>query len=146
MKLDSLLRSLKCAPETALHMMLPSGAFVPAHFHVTEVGRVTKSFIDCGGTVRESVVCSLQIWTADDTQHRLTAGKLVKILNLAQPLLRGDDLDVEVEYGEDVASLYQLAGVEITPKGLLFILAGKKTACLAPDKCGVGECNTAGCC
>jgi hypothetical protein len=37
---------------------LPNGHQVPAHFHVTEVGQVTKHFIDCGGTVRlERVVC-----------------------------------------------------------------------------------------
>jgi hypothetical protein len=31
--------------------MLPNGSFVPEHFHVTEVGLVTKNFIDCGGKV-----------------------------------------------------------------------------------------------
>ena len=28
---------------------LPNGELVPSHFHVTEVGKVTKHFIDCGG-------------------------------------------------------------------------------------------------
>jgi len=32
--------------------MLENGTMVPEHFHVTEVGVVTKHFIDCGGTVR----------------------------------------------------------------------------------------------
>jgi hypothetical protein len=27
---------------------------VPAHFHVTEVGRLTKKFVDCGGVKRQS--------------------------------------------------------------------------------------------
>jgi len=27
---------------------LENGSFVPEHFHVTEVGMVTKNFIDCG--------------------------------------------------------------------------------------------------
>lgn len=27
---------------------LPNGSFVPNHFHVTEVGKVSKHFIDCG--------------------------------------------------------------------------------------------------
>lgn len=30
--------------------------FVPEHFHITEVGPITKNFIDCGGTVREEKV------------------------------------------------------------------------------------------
>lgn len=28
---------------------LPNGELVPNHFHVTEVGKITKHFIDCGG-------------------------------------------------------------------------------------------------
>ena len=29
---------------------LPNGDLVPGHFHVTEVGKITKNFIDCGKT------------------------------------------------------------------------------------------------
>jgi len=39
-----------------LKIALPNGDFVPKHFHVTEVGCITKNFIDCGGTVREEKV------------------------------------------------------------------------------------------
>jgi hypothetical protein len=28
--------------------LLPNGTYVPEHFHVTEVGLITKNFIDCG--------------------------------------------------------------------------------------------------
>ena len=132
--------------DSSLHVMLPSGAFVPAHFHVTEVGRVQKTFIDCGGTRRESVSCLLQVWTAQDFEHRLVAGKLSKIMKLAEPVLAADELAVEVEYGPEVASRYSVADIEETPNGLLFVLAGKQTECLAPDKCGVGSCGTSGCC
>jgi hypothetical protein len=31
---------------------LENGTSVPEHFHVTEVGIVTKHFIDCGGVIR----------------------------------------------------------------------------------------------
>ncbi len=140
-QLTGLLSSYSNAP---LHIMLPSGEFVPDHFHITEVGRVQKTFIDCGGTERETVSCSLQAWTAQDVEHRLVAGKLATILKLAEKVLRSNDLPVEVEYGPDVVSLYYLTDVEVTPNGLLFILAGKKTDCLAPDKCGVGKGNS--CC
>jgi hypothetical protein len=124
----------------ALHIMLPSGEFIPDHFHITEVGRVQKTFIDCGGTRREAVSCLLQAWTAHDVDHRLVAGKLAKILKLGEKVLGSDSLPVEIEYGADIASQYAVANIEITPKGLLFVLAGKKTDCLAPDKCGINKC------
>lgn len=134
-----------------LHLMLPDGDFVPPHYHVTEVGRVQKDFIDCGGTVRRSAACVLQVWVADDTDHRLDAAKLAKIVRLAAPLLKGDDLQVEVEYEAGVVSQYPLTAAEVTPAGLLFHLGTKHTACLAQDRCGVGAsaaaCDpAAGCC
>ena len=142
MNLKELTKVLNAHENAALHIMLPAGEFVPSHFHITEVGRVQKNFIDCGGTVRESVSCSLQAWTAEDVEHRLVAGKLAQILQLGQKVLGADDLPVELEYGADVASLYHLTDVEVTPKGLLFVLAGKQTDCLARDKCGINECCT----
>ena len=41
---------------------LPNGKLVPSHFHVTEVGKITKNFIDCGGTVRKEEVVNFQLW------------------------------------------------------------------------------------
>lgn len=52
-------------------------------------------------------------------------------------------LPVEVEYEEGTISQYPVAGVEVTPAGLLFYLRTKHTACLAPEKCGV---DGGGCC
>ena len=40
------------AKSEKIEFALPDGTLVPSHFHVTEVGKVTKHFIDCGGTVR----------------------------------------------------------------------------------------------
>ncbi len=37
---------------------MPNGAYVPPHFHLTEVGTMVKKFIDCGGTVREEAKIS----------------------------------------------------------------------------------------
>lgn len=31
---------------------LPTGELVPSHFHVTEVDKITKNFIDCRGKIR----------------------------------------------------------------------------------------------
>lgn len=134
-------------PTAALHLMLPDGDFVPAHFHVTEVGRVQKDFIDCGGTTRSATTCLLQVWVASDRAHRLTAGKLAGVLRLAAPLLGSDALPVEVEYERDAVSQFPVAGAEATPAGVLFHLGKKHTDCLAPDRCGVTGCAPAsGCC
>jgi len=140
------------ASEGGLHLMLPGGEFVPAHFHVTEVGRVQKDFIDCGGTQRSAVSCLLQVWVAADTDHRLTAAKLAGVLKLAAPVLKSGDLPVEVEYEGEAVSQYPVAAAEATPRGLLLHLGTKHTDCLAKELCGVpavgtaSVCGTAGCC
>ncbi|MEI7780432.1 MAG: DUF6428 family protein [Planctomycetota bacterium] len=87
--------------------------------------------------------CLLQIWVANDTDHRLETTKLAAIMEVASPLLKADDLPVEIEYEEGVISQYPLGGAESTPSGLLFYLGTKHTACLAPEKCGV---DGTGCC
>src|SRR3954469_15161149 len=94
------------SPDVPLHLMLPDGDFVPAHFHVTEVGRVQKDFIDCGGTVRSATACVLQGWVADDTDHRLDTTKVAGIVRLAAPVLRATDLPVEVEYEDGRVSQF----------------------------------------
>jgi hypothetical protein len=129
-----------------IHFMLPDGEFVPAHFHITEVGRVRKDFIDCGGTVRQTTSCLFQVWVADDVEHRLNTSKLAQIVSVATPLLGADDLPVEVEYESGAISQYPVSAVEFTPAGLLFHLGSKHTACLAPEKCGVPLPGVQGCC
>ena len=151
MTLDTFLKVLSENPALALHLMLPDGAFIPAHFHGTEVGRVQKDFIDCGGTVRSATSCVLQVWVADDRDHRLETTKLAGILRLAAPVLKAPDLPVEVEYEDGRVSQFPVSAAEVTPSGVLFHLGSKHTACLAPDRCGVGPagpscCATPGCC
>ena len=141
-KIEQLIQILDNNADLLLYVMLPSGEFVPEHFHITEVGKIQKSFIDCGGTLRETSMCSLQVWTANDFNHRLKSDKLSKILKLAKDTLNLNDLPIEIEYGENVVSQYSLSNIEITPSGLLFVLSGKKTNCLALDKCGINS----GCC
>lgn len=147
MNVSELKAMLQAHAQAALRLVLPSGERIPDHFHVTEVGRVEKNFIDCGGTRRQSVTCQLQAWAAHDIDHRLEAGKLAKILQLAEPVLGGEELPVEIEYGVEVAAQYQLSEVQVGVDGLLyFVLVGKQTDCLAKDKCGVGECSDSSCC
>lgn len=151
MTLDAFLRVLAENPSAPLYMMLPDGDFVPAHFHVTEVGRVQKDFVDCGGTIRSATSCVLLVWVAGDTDHRLDTSKLARILDLAAPLLKATDLPVEVEYEDGRVSQFPVSAAEVTPAGVLLHLGSKHTACLAPDRCGVeatGQscCPTPGCC
>jgi len=143
MNVTELHNLLAAHPGEKMHFMLPDKSFVPAHFHITEVGRVQKDFIDCGGTVRSATTCLLQVWVAHDVDHRLETTKLAKIMEIAQPLLGSDQLPVEIEYEGEAISQYPLGGAESTPAGLLFYLGSKHTACLAPEKCGVGG---TGCC
>jgi hypothetical protein len=113
-------RALEANPGVRMHWMLPDKSFVPAHYHITEVGKVRKDFIDCGGTVRSTAACVLQVWVADDVDHRLETEKLASIMRIAGPLLESEDLPVEVEYEDAVISQYPIGGMEVTPSGLLF--------------------------
>ena len=54
MKLSEIKSKLKELKTIAFQ--LPNGTLVPNHFHVTEVGKISKHFIDCGGTVRKEEV------------------------------------------------------------------------------------------
>ncbi|HUC82598.1 MAG TPA: DUF6428 family protein [Flavisolibacter sp.] len=111
---------------------LPDGTLVPEHFHVTEVGVVTKHFIDCGGTVRTEKMANFQLWDANDYEHRLKPQKLANIISLSERILGMEDLDVEVEYQGDTIGKYDLDF-----NGENFVLTAKQTACLAQDKCGI---------
>lgn len=119
------------ASET-ISFKLPNGSLVPSHFHVTEVGKITKDFIDCGGTLRKEQVANFQFWEANDYDHRLHPEKLIKIIELAQAKLGIEDLEIEVEYQGDTIGKY---GIDFD--GQQFLLTSKKTTCLAMDKCGV---------
>ncbi len=137
--------------DAQLSILLPSSTeYIPNHFHITEVGRVEKTFIDCGGTLRSKITCALQVWVAKDINHRLTSTKLLKILNLADSL-NINELDIEIEYGTEIKSQFMLKDVNVIPrhhhKELLFVLSGVKTDCLAPDKCGINiVCSGNNCC
>jgi hypothetical protein len=96
-------RSLSC---------LPDGGLIPAHFHITEVGHVTKRFIDCGGTRRTLETCLLQTWVHDDVDHRLVAGKLATIFDRAGDVLPHHDLPVEIEYEDGVVAQFPVESAE----------------------------------
>jgi hypothetical protein len=130
MKLSEVKSQLQTLDE--LDFRLPSGTLVPKHFHVTEVGAITKDFIDCGGVVRHEKVVNFQLWEAGDFDHRLAPQKLVSIIALAEKVLGLGDWDVEVEYQSDTIGKY---GLEFNNG--FFELTSKTTNCLASDSCGI---------
>lgn len=115
-----------------VEFQLEDGTFVPEHFHVTEVGEITKKFIDCGGVIRNEKVVNFQLWNADDYEHRLKPGKLLNIIRLSENKLGIEDTEIEVEYQSVTIGKYDLEF-----NGKHFILKNKKTACLAQDACGI---------
>jgi hypothetical protein len=129
---------------------LPDGALVPNHFHVTEIGKITKHFIDCGGTVRNEEVVNFQLWNANDYDHRLHPEKLLSIIQLSEKILKIEDLEIEVEYQADTIGKF---GLDFDGKN--FLLTTKQTDCLAKTNCGVppvkqkinlSTMNTEACC
>lgn len=133
MKLSEVKSTLNNSSE--VKFQLPDGKFVPQHFHVTEVGIITRNFIDCGGTVRSEQTVNFQLWEAADYDHRLGAKKLYDIISLSEDKLGiNDNLEVEVEYqGESIGKF------NLEFNGEHFSLLNTKTDCLAKDKCGVPD-------
>ncbi|MFV8326884.1 DUF6428 family protein [Flavobacterium sp. ZS1P14] len=130
MKLSQVKNILKSVE--AVNFILADGTSVPEHFHVTEVGLITKNFIDCGGTVRKETVVNFQLWDANDFEHRLKPQKLLNIIELSEKVLGIEDFEIEVEYQAQTIGKYDLDF-----NGNDFVLLDKKTACLAQDQCGI---------
>ena len=117
-----------------LHFQLPDNSWVPAHFHVTEVGLINKHFIDCGGTIRTEKAVNFQLWEANDYDHRLAPQKLLGIIRKSEEILALGDHEIEVEYQGKTIEKYRLE-----TNGKHFILANQFTDCLAKDHCGIPE-------
>ncbi|MEX2485865.1 MAG: DUF6428 family protein [Brumimicrobium sp.] len=132
MKLSEVKKALENLDE--VKFKLPNGEIVPVHFHVTEVGAITRHFIDCGGTERLEKVVNFQLWEAGDFDHRLAPQKLKNIIELSEEKLGLGNSEVEVEYQMETIGKFDLAF-----NGTHFELVPKQTACLAMDKCGIPE-------
>ena len=115
-----------------VEFQLADGTFVPEHFHVTEIGQITKHFIDCGGVIRTEKVVNFQLWDANDYAHRLKPTKLLNIIKLSEEKLGMADAEIEVEYQNETIGKFDLDF-----DGRHFILKNKQTACLAGDACGI---------
>jgi hypothetical protein len=145
MRLSQFRELLSEFPDGSLRFVLPDGTPIPAHAHVTEVARVAKRFVDCGGTLRDETTCRLQVWVAEDIDHRLTPGKLDGVLGKAAgPVLENEDLAVEIEYEAPLISQFAVLEADIIGNTILFRTGHKHTDCLAKELClptpGGGKC------
>lgn len=133
-------------------MRLPNGNEIPEHFHVTEIGKVVKDFVDCGGTRRSNVSCMLQTLVANDTDHRITTSKLGAIVDKANVLGLTGEAAVEAEVQGVTIEIFSLDSIVVLDDKVTFGLAAKRTACLAPDVCRLdvlpvaGQSDAGGCC
>jgi len=130
MKIQPFLQTLASMSE--LRWALPDGSLVPAHAHVTEVALITRRFVDCGGTHRMERRIQLQLWVANDVDHRLDPSKLMRIIRETEAWMEWDNHEVEIEYQGKTIERY---GVEIM-EGVL-ALQPLQTNCLAQDRCGL---------
>lgn len=144
--LSQLKAALAAAPSLPLTVLWTDGEPIEPHFHVTEIGRVQRDFVDCGGTVRQVVTCLLQTWVGEDVDHRITASKLLKAFEHAAPILRGEDLPVELEY--ETCNVVQLVVASVIQESDRFViqLGSKHTDCLAKELCLPSGSGTAKCC
>lgn len=129
MKLSDFKTALKNTP---LQFILEDGTIVPAHFHITEIGSITKKYIDCGGTLRNEDKIGFQLWYTHDVDHKLSAEKLLKIIEIGEEKIGLADNEIEIEYQ---ASTIGKFGLDKSDFG--FVLTNKQTACLAEDQCGI---------
>jgi hypothetical protein len=153
MKLSQFKAHLEAHPQHELTFILPDGGRIPAHAHITEVGRVDKSFIDCGGTIRSLSAANLQAWVAEDVDHRFLPTKLAAVIGKSAALFRGDDLDVEIEYEDGFISQFPVIDAGAEGNHVYFRLGTKHTDCLAKEACLPNDtaeesacCSGGGCC
>jgi hypothetical protein len=154
MTLREFTQHLETAGDRELRFVLPDCGVIEPHAHITEVGRVDKAFVDCGGTVRRTSHISLQTWVADDLHHRLAPAKLAAVIEKAAPILGTDDLEVEIEHEDGLISQFPVHGADRTDEHLVFYLGSKHTDCLAKELCvpaapGASQdacCSGGGCC
>lgn len=141
MQLNELKSLLAENADRHFRIRLPEGDAIPQSFHVTEIGHVRKTFLDCGGTRRETETCQLQVWVGEDYDHRIETGKMAGILEKSGAVLPDDSVPVEIEYEDRVISQYTITGHEITGDAVILALAHKHTECLAPELCGLPSIN-----
>ena len=134
MKYATLRKALERYPTTLPRFILPSGDYIPAHAHLTEVGHVVRHFIDCGGLTGKEEKALLQTHVGNDTEHRLRSDRFAKILELGNRVIPSADLDVDVEYDCCVVSQYPIAEARPDGEHLNLFLRRGRTQCRARER------------
>ncbi|HZR78807.1 MAG TPA: DUF6428 family protein [Chthoniobacterales bacterium] len=134
MKLSELQQTLKLHPRSLPRFVLPDGDYIPLHAHLTEVGHVIRTFIDCGGLTGREEKIVLQAHVGEDTDHQLRSDRFAKILGLGERVVPNTDLDVDVEYDCCVVAQYPIN--EVRPRGqyLDLVLGRGRTQCRARER------------
>ena len=134
MTLHDLKNALKANPKRFPRFVLPNGDYIPAHAHVTEVGHVARSFVDCGGLTGKEEKILLQTHVGDDADHRLRSDRFAKTLQLGNRVIPSADLDVAVEYDCCVVAQYPIAEATPEDEHLNLILRRNRTQCRARER------------
>ncbi len=127
------LKNLLTAMES-ITFRLENGSYIPPHFHVTEIGVITRNYIDCGGIIRFEKSVNFQLWYSNDYLHRLKPAKLMQIIGKFEQQFYGEDAEIEAEYQGETIGKYRLDF-----DGVNFLFLNKKTTCLALDNCGIPD-------
>jgi hypothetical protein len=144
MTLQDLQNALEANPGRFPRFVLPDGDYIPAHAHVTEVGHLVRSFIDCGELSGKEEKVVLQTHVGNDTDHRLRSDRFAKILRLGNQVIPSADLGVDVEYDCCVVAQYPIAEARPDGEHLNLVLQRGRTQCRAGER---RESKTAtGCC
>ncbi len=137
MKLSKLQKILKSTSE--IRFVLPDGTRVPSHFHVSEIGHISRNFIDCGGKLRSEDRINFQLWLAEDYDHVLAPQKLYNIISMSQEKLQLPDAQVEIEYlspiGDPAADIQTIGKYGLDYDGESLLMTTTQTDCLALQTC-----------
>jgi hypothetical protein len=114
--------------------ILPNGDYIPAHAHVTEVGHLVRTFVDCGGLTGHEEKVVLQTHVGGDSEHRLRSDRFAKILQLGQRVFPNADLEVEIEYDCCIVSQYPIEEAQFEGEFLNLILTRGRTQCRASQR------------
>ncbi len=132
MKLSDFKKHLSAS--SSLDFVQLNGALIPFHFHITEIGLLSRHFIDCGGDIHVEKLANIQIWVAEDVDHRLSPAGLLNIIDISEKVLGNEDLEIEIEYQTETIGRYTLEF-----ENEKFMLGAKQTDCLAKAKCGIPQ-------
>jgi hypothetical protein len=136
-------------PAKEIKIYLPNGEIIPEHFHLTDIGTIAHNFIDCGGVVGSNSWVQIQLWVADDKDHRITTTTISKIITASEKILQNSDSEeIVIEYQHsDSATKYNVVNINVGDN-ITINLGVINTTCLEiernpnTDKCG----NNSSCC